>query len=113
MQLSHPPAEIQQPRFSLVERDRRWAAVRKLMRGRSLGCLLIPHNTGEWDNYQADTRYLGCIGGGGAATALIFPLEGEPIVVVREQRRVDWWRQQQDWISDVRAPRNSAGPAFS
>lgn len=106
MQLSRPTADIQQPRFSLAERDRRWAAVRKLMRGRRLDCLLIPHNTGEWDNYQADTRYLSCIGGGGAATALIFPLEGEPIVVVREQRRVDWWRQQQDWISDVRAPRN-------
>jgi Xaa-Pro aminopeptidase len=94
------------PSFSIAERDRRYAAVRMLMRQRSLDCLLIPHNTGEWDNYQSDTRYLTCIGGGGAATSLVFPAEGEPIAVVREGRRVDWWKSQQGWVSDVRAPKN-------
>jgi Xaa-Pro aminopeptidase len=74
------------------------------MAERRLDCLLIPHNTGEWDNYQSDTRYLSCVGGGGAATALVFPIEGEPVVIVREARRVDWWRDQQDWVADVRAP---------
>lgn len=74
------------------------------MEERRLECLLIPHNTGEWDNYQSDTRYLSCIGGGGAATAFVFPLEGDPIVIVREPRRVGWWREQQNWVSDVRAP---------
>ena len=93
-----------EPRFSLAERDRRYAAVRKIMRSRNLDCLLIPHNTGEWDNYQAETRYLSCVGGGGGATALAFPLEGDPTVIVREARRIDWWRSGQDWISDVRAP---------
>ena len=37
------------------------------MRIWNFDCLLIPHNTGEWDNYQADTRYLSCVGGSGAA----------------------------------------------
>jgi Xaa-Pro aminopeptidase len=99
---NHP--NMQAPRFSIVERDRRWAAVRKLMKERDIQCLLISHNTGEWDNYQSDTRYLSCIGGGGAATALAFPLEGEPIAIVREPRRIGWWREQQDWVFDVRAP---------
>ena len=99
---NHP--DMQAPRFSIAERDRRWAAVRKLMEERRFDCLLIPHNTGEWDNYQSDTRYLSCIGGGGAATAMIFPLEGEPIAIVREPRRIGWWREQQNWVSDVRAP---------
>jgi Xaa-Pro aminopeptidase len=96
--------ETQGPCFSVAERDRRWSAVRKLMAQRRLDCLLIPHNTGEWDNYQSDTRYLSCVGGGGAATALVFPIEGEPVVIVREARRVAWWRDQQDWVADVRAP---------
>ena len=93
-----------EPRFSIAERDRRYAAVRERMKERRIDCLLFPHHTGEWDNYQAGTRYLSCIGGGGAATALVFPLEGEPIAVVREARRIDWWREQQDWISNIRAP---------
>lgn len=92
-------------RFSLAERDRRYAAVRARMRERGIDCLLIPHHTGEWDNYQADTRYLSSLGGGGAATALLFPLEGEPVAVVREERRIPFWREQQDWIVDVRAPK--------
>jgi len=92
-------------RFSRDERERRYGAVRAAMRARRIDCLLIPHHTGEWDNYQADGRYLTCIGGGGAATAVVFPLEGEPIVAVREERRIGWWRGQQDWISDIRAPK--------
>ena len=97
-------AQTLEPRFSIAERDRRYAAVRERMKERRLDCLLFPHHTGEWDNYQAGTRYLSCIGGGGAATALVFPLEGEPIAVVREARRIDWWREQQNWISNIRAP---------
>jgi Xaa-Pro aminopeptidase len=93
------------PRFSRDERNRRYADVRTAMRARGIDCLLIPHHTGEWDNYQADSRYLTCIGGGGAATAVMFPLEGEPMIAVREERRIDWWHNQQDWISDIRAPK--------
>jgi Xaa-Pro aminopeptidase len=92
------------PAFSLAERDRRYMAVRGLMKEWGLDCLIVPHNTGDWDNYQADTRYLTCVGGGGMATALVFPIEGDPIAAVREPRRVDWWRASQNWISDIRSP---------
>lgn len=102
---SLPETAWQAPRFSRAERDRRHSAVRARMRERGLDCLLFPHHTGEWDNYQADTRYLTSIGGGGAATALVFPLEGEPVAIVREERRIPLWRDQQDWIADVRAPK--------
>jgi Xaa-Pro aminopeptidase len=107
--MTHAPLQqdaiVPAPRFSGDERERRYAVVRTAMRTRGLDCLLIPHHTGEWDNYQADGRYLTCIGGGGAATAVVFPLDGEPIVAVREERRIAWWRDQQDWISDIRAPK--------
>jgi Xaa-Pro aminopeptidase len=74
------------------------------MRERGLDAIIIPHNTGDWDNFQPDIRYLSCIGGGGVATALVFPLEGDPVVAVRESRRIDWWKASQEWIRDVRAP---------
>ena len=50
-------AQTLEPRFSIAERDRRYAAVRERMKERRLDCLLFPHHTGEWDNYQAGTRY--------------------------------------------------------
>jgi Xaa-Pro dipeptidase len=97
-------APLTAPRFSIAERDRRHAATRARMAERGLACLIVPHHTGDWDNYQADTRYLTCVGGGGTATALVFPLEGEPMVAVREARRIEWWRASQDWVSDIRSP---------
>lgn len=95
---------LARPGFTIAERDRRYAVVRALMKERGLAGLIIPHNTGDWDNYQPDTRYLTCIGGGGMATAAVFPLEGAPIAAVREPRRVEWWRASQDWVGDVRYP---------
>jgi Xaa-Pro aminopeptidase len=74
------------------------------MSTRSLEYLLIPHNTGDWDNYQPDLRYLSCIGGGGMAAALVFPAKGEPVAAVRENRRIAWWLASQNWIADVRSP---------
>ena len=42
----------------------------------------------------------------------MFPLEGEPIVAVREERRIEWWRAQQDSISDIRAPKGFSWAGF-
>jgi len=98
---------IDLPKFSLAERDRRYAAVRSEMAARDLDCLIVPHNTGDWDSYQPDVRYLTCIGGGGSAAAAVFPIVGEPIALCREAPRAEFWKRAQDWVSDVRAPQNA------
>lgn len=38
------------PRFSLVERDRRWAAVRSEMAKAGVDVLVGSNNTGHWDH---------------------------------------------------------------
>ena len=93
------------PTFSLAERDRRYGAVRDEMAVRGLDCLVMPQNTGEWDACQPDARYLTGIGGGGTALAAVFPIEGDPIAIVREPRRTEFWKDAQDWVADVRATR--------
>ena len=102
---------IDLPRFSIAERDRRYAAVRSEMAVRGLDCLIVPHNTGDWDSYQPDVRYLTCIGGGGSAAAAVFPIEDEPIAFCREAPRAAFWKRAQDWVSDVRAPQNAVWSA--
>jgi hypothetical protein len=63
------------PRFSLAERDRRWKAVRKLMRQQTLDVIVTPNNTGHSMDLQSNTRYLThCGGGGDADIAAVFPL---------------------------------------
>jgi Xaa-Pro dipeptidase len=99
-----PVIRLAPVQFSLQERDRRYAAVRARMTARGLDYLLVPHNTGDWDNYQPDLRYLSCIGGGGMAAAFVLPAKGEPVAAVRENRRIAWWLASQNWVSDVRSP---------
>ena len=91
------------PRLSIAEKERRYSLVRNEMIKRGLDCLIIPQNTGEWDACQADARYLSTIGGGGTAVGIVFPVEGEPIAIVREPRRIEFWVTAQDWVKDIRA----------
>src|SRR5262249_60708715 len=65
------------PRFSLAERDRRWALVRRLMAEAGLDAIVTAVNTGHWDHFQANTRYLTGIGGNCGEASAVFPLEGE------------------------------------
>ena len=65
------------PRFSIAERDRRWQAVRELMREQNLDVIVTPQNSGHSADYQANTRYLTHCGGGEPDLAAVFPLEGE------------------------------------
>jgi len=96
------------PRFSLTERDRRWRAVRDLMRQQKIDVLVTPNNTGHSTDFQANTRYLThCGGGGDADVAAVFPLEGEVTAIATSAQ--PRWPTVQEWTRDVREARRNYG----
>ena len=97
------------PRFSLAERDRRWAAVRKLMAARGVDVIVAPQNTGHSMDFQADARYLThCGGGGDADIAAVFPLEGD-VTAIATSAVPRWTPRVQNWTVDVREARRDYG----
>jgi Xaa-Pro dipeptidase len=95
------------PRFSLAERDRRWQAVRELMRQQHLDVIVTPQNSGHSADYQANTRYLTHCGGGEPDLAAVFPLEGEVTAIATSA--APRWPTVQDWTTDVREARRNYG----
>lgn len=96
------------PRFSLAERDRRWKAVREEMAARNLDVIVCPNNTGHSTDFQANSRYLSHVGGGGDADiAVVFPLEGEVTAIATSA--APRWPTVQDWTTDVREARRNYG----
>ena len=97
------------PRFSRVERDRRWSAVRAIMAIRGVDVILAPQNTGHSMDFQADARYLThCGGGGDADIAAVFPMDGE-VTAIATSAKPRWTPKVQDWTSDVREARRNYG----
>ena len=89
-------------RFSIAERDRRWAAVRKLMARDQLAAIVAPNNPGNSTDWQSDARYLShCGGGADASIAVVFPLTGD-VTVVATSAQERWGPLIQDWVGDVR-----------
>lgn len=95
------------PRFSIAERDRRWTAVRELMRKENLDVIVTPQNSGHSADYQANTRYLTHCGGGEPDLAAVFPVEEEVTVVATSAG--PRWPTVQDWVTDVREARRNYG----
>jgi Xaa-Pro dipeptidase len=95
------------PQLSIQERDRRYKIVRGEMAKRGIDCLLLPANTGRWEQLQADSRYLSSIGGFATEVFTVFPLEGEVTAYIFN--RAAWWQQAQNWVKDVRDGRNRWG----
>jgi Xaa-Pro dipeptidase len=93
------------PQLSVEERDRRYRNVRQEMAWRGFDCLLLPANSGRWEQLQADSRYLSSIGGFATEVFTIFPLEGEPTAYVFN--RAAWWKRAQSWVQDVRDGHNN------
>jgi Xaa-Pro aminopeptidase len=100
-------AEMELPRLSIAERDRRWAATRAKMREKGLDCLVLWGWPALWDFYTANARYLCPIGGNAENNVLIFPLHQEPTSFVLMPTFVEYWKRSQNWVSDIRARKNS------
>src|SRR5436309_12394095 len=96
------------PRFSLTERDRRWKAVRQLMRQQRIDVIVTPQNTGHSMDFQANTRYLThCGGGGDTDIAAVFPLNGDVTAIATSTNPL--WTTTQDSTKDVREARREYG----
>src|SRR5579862_9936097 len=96
--MPNPP--MQPPTLSLAERDRRWANVRKLMRERGFDGLLVAgfRSREMYETYISDDYNEGCV---------IFPLEGDPVVITWAHLRVlrARWSAQRGhalWVEDYR-----------
>jgi Xaa-Pro aminopeptidase len=99
----------QPPVLSLAERDRRWARVRTLMHERALEGLLVAGFRARemYETYISDDYNEGCV---------IFPLEGDPVVITWAHLRVmrARWSQERGaklWVADYRVATSGAGVA--
>ena len=97
------------PKFTHVERERRWSRVRELMHRDQIDAIIAFPNQGHWDQFQADTRYLTHIGGHQTEVAVVFPVSGEVTAFVRGSNEIEWWRIAQDWVREIRSSRRSWG----
>ena len=102
-------ARASPPELSVAERDRRWAAVRSLMRDRGLGGLLVAGFRARemYESYISDDYNEGCV---------VFPLEGEPVVLTWAHLRVlrARWSEERGhplWVKDYRVATNGVHAA--
>jgi Xaa-Pro dipeptidase len=100
---------MQPPVLSLAERDRRWARVRKLMRERGFDGLLVAGFRARemYETYISDDYNEGCV---------IFPLEGDPVVITWAYLRVmraRWSAERGNtlWVDDYRVATSGVGVA--
>jgi Xaa-Pro aminopeptidase len=97
------------PTFSLVERDRRWSALRAAMKRANFDTLVALPHEGHWDQFGCDTRYITQIGGTQTEVGCVLPLEADVTAVVRGDNEIEWWGLAQDWVKDIRPSRRSYG----
>lgn len=95
------------PQLSIHERDRRYKIVRAEMAQRGIDVLILPANTGRWEQLQGDSRYLTTIGGFATEVFTVFPREGDVTAYIFN--RAAWWQKAQNWVTDVRDGRNRWG----
>src|SRR5499433_3193658 len=102
-------APMQPPILSLNERERRLGRVRALMRERGFEGLLVAgfRSREMYETYISDDYNEGCV---------IFPFEGDPVVITWAPLRVMGARWSQErgttlWVADYRVAISGAGVA--
>jgi Xaa-Pro aminopeptidase len=97
------------PGLSFAERDRRWAAVRSLMREHEVDYLLVAGFRARemYESYIADDYNEGCV---------VFPLEGDPVVLTWAHLRVMRARDSAArgyplWVDDYRVATSGTAAA--
>ena len=100
---------VQPPVLSFAERDRRWKNLRGLMHERNLDGLLVAGFRARemYESYISDDYNEGCV---------IFPLEGDPVVITWAYLRVmrARWSQERGatlWVDDYRVATSGIGVA--
>jgi Xaa-Pro dipeptidase len=93
--------------FSLGERDRRWANVRKLMARDGIDAIVCLPCTNSHDRGQADARYLTQLGENSDETTVAFPIEGP---VTAWHSRGGMWPSS-NWFADIRSGLRGTGGA--
>lgn len=98
--------EVNQPKLTLKERDRRWRLGRDLMRSQGLECLLVLGKSREhYDSYFTNECFDGIV---------VFPLEGKPTYLIwsgsRVSRRLENNEGIEFWIEDERL--GATGPGL-
>ena len=104
-----PYQAMQPPILSFAERDRRWARVRELMRERGFAGMLVAGFRAReaYETYISDDYNEGCV---------IFPLEGDPVVITWAYLRVmraRWSAERGNklWVDDYRVATSGTGVA--
>ena len=95
-------SQLEIPRLSLEERDRRWFLMREEMKRQDLDCLVLCGLPCEWDSKIAGARYLSPVGGNAEFNFLVFPREGEPTSFTLMPTFLGYWTRAQNWVKDVR-----------
>jgi len=103
--------KLELPRFSLKERDRRWAEIRNEMKKQHLDGLVSCGAPSKWDFTVANARYISQVGGNSTYTFVVFPLEGEPTCYIESSADsiLDYFKRAQDWVKDIRL-KKAQGP---
>jgi len=91
--------------LSQNERDRRHSELRKRMKGMGVDIVLVFGDTGDWGLRYGNLRYLTNSKVIFGNSAMVFPLDQEPVMFMFSGLQANWAKQL-SWINDARFTSN-------